>query len=86
MKRVRIADLKDHLSKHLRGVRRGATLVVCHRDTPIARIVPVETSDQVLLSRKPRGKTPLGRIPLPRPFPSKVNIVQLLLEDRDSGR
>src|SRR5437879_8662139 len=40
MSNVRIADLKAHLSEHLRSVRNGGTLTVFDRDTPVARIVP----------------------------------------------
>ena len=37
---VRIADLKNNLSRHLARVREGAELTVLDRDIPIARIVP----------------------------------------------
>jgi prevent-host-death family protein len=40
MKAVKIAELKDRLSEHLRAVERGAEVVVTDRDRPIARIVP----------------------------------------------
>jgi len=42
MKKVGIADLKERLSEHLRKVRRGQTLTVLDRETPIARIVPFD--------------------------------------------
>ena len=41
MKRVKIAELKDQLSKHLRAVEHGAEIEVTDRDRPIARLVPV---------------------------------------------
>ena len=41
MKRVNIADLKARLSEHLRYVRRGHTLTILDRDTPVATISPV---------------------------------------------
>src|SRR5438876_12166544 len=41
MKRVKIAELKDHLSAHLRSVERGGELEVTDRERPIARIVPI---------------------------------------------
>lgn len=44
MKSVRIAELKDRLSEHLRAVEGGAEVVVTDRNRPIARIVPVERS------------------------------------------
>jgi len=40
-----IADLKNNLSRHLTRVRRGGTLVVLDRNTPIARIVPYDHGD-----------------------------------------
>lgn len=42
MKTVGIADLKAHLSQHLRSVRKGRTLTVMDRDSPVARLVPIE--------------------------------------------
>lgn len=41
MRRVKIAELKDRLSEHLRAVEKGAEVVVTDRDRPIARIVPL---------------------------------------------
>jgi prevent-host-death family protein len=38
---VKIAELKDRLSEHLRAVERGAEVIVTDRSRPIARIVPV---------------------------------------------
>jgi antitoxin (DNA-binding transcriptional repressor) of toxin-antitoxin stability system len=37
---VKIADLKNNLSRHLDRVKRGAELTVLDRDTPVARIIP----------------------------------------------
>jgi antitoxin (DNA-binding transcriptional repressor) of toxin-antitoxin stability system len=34
--------LKAHLSEHLRAIRKGRTLTVLDRGTPVARLVPVE--------------------------------------------
>ena len=45
MKRVKIADLKNNLSRHLVYVREGGAVMVLDRDTPIARIVPFLPSD-----------------------------------------
>jgi len=41
MKSVKIAELKDRLSEHLRAVEQGAEVTVTDRNRPIARIVPV---------------------------------------------
>ena len=45
MNLVKIADLKNNLSRHLARVRRGGELTVYDRDTPIARIVPFVAQD-----------------------------------------
>ncbi len=42
MKTVGIADLKAHLSEHLRAIRKGRTLTVLDRNTPVALLGPVE--------------------------------------------
>lgn len=42
MIKVGIAELRAHLSRYLRNVRRDQTLTVLDRDTPIARIVPYD--------------------------------------------
>jgi prevent-host-death family protein len=41
MNGVRVADLKSRLSEYLRKVRRGRSITVLDRDTPIARIQPL---------------------------------------------
>jgi antitoxin (DNA-binding transcriptional repressor) of toxin-antitoxin stability system len=40
MKKVKIADLKNHLSRHLLYVRDGGQLLVCDREVPVAYVVP----------------------------------------------
>lgn len=40
-RRVKIADLRDHLSRFLRAVEAGEEIEVLDRERPIARIVPV---------------------------------------------
>jgi len=44
MKTVKIAELKDKLSEHLRAVENGAEVLVTDRNRPIARLVPVITA------------------------------------------
>lgn len=82
MKRVKIAELKDHLSEHLRAVEAGAEIEVTDRNRPIARIVPV-----------PASGAPVELIPPKRPFaeirdrrypPARwpVDILEVLREER----
>lgn len=82
MIRVKIAELKDRLSRYLRAVERGAEVEVTDRHRPIARIVPADPD-----------ATPPGVVPPKRPFSSLrarryrparwgVNSTDLLLEER----
>lgn len=87
MDAVRIADLKARLSEHLRAVRAGRSLIVLDRETPIARLVPYEGPRQPLTVRAPRRGAPtLARVPLPPPLRTKVDVVALLAEERQSHR
>jgi prevent-host-death family protein len=45
MRIVNISDLKARLSAHLRLVRSGEEVLVCERNRPVARIVPVRLED-----------------------------------------
>jgi prevent-host-death family protein len=81
MSSVRIADLKARLSEHLRAVRRGRTLTVLDRDTPIARIVPYDESEPLRVRRATRKPGELALPPRPdRPTDS----LAVLLQDRAS--
>lgn len=87
MDTVKIADLKARLSEHLRKVRQGRTLTVLDRDRAIARIVPYDGEHRPLTVRSPRPGAPIpARVPLPPPLRSKVNILALLAEERQSER
>lgn len=87
MKNVRIADLKSHLSEHLRHVRGGRTLTVLDRNTPIAHIVPCEDHKTLLSVQPPlTGAPKLHRVPLPPPLKLRKDIVSFLLQEREPGR
>jgi prevent-host-death family protein len=86
MKQVRIAELKSHLSEYLRSVRRGETISILDRETPVARIVPVR-GRETLVTRKPvPGALPPNRVPLPKPLKLNFDVVELLLEEREGHR
>jgi prevent-host-death family protein len=87
MDTVRIADLKARLSEHLRSVRRGRILTVLDRDKPVARIIPYDGEPRLLSIRSPRpGTPPLGRLKMPPPLRTRVDIVKLLAEERQPER
>lgn len=78
MTTVRIAELKARLSEHLRLVRKGRTLTVLDRDTPVARIVPY-AADPLEVRRATRR---LRDLALPPPAASATDSLAVLLDDR----
>jgi len=86
MKRVRIAELKSHLSEYLRAVRGGQTITVLDRETPVAQIVPVRDRASLKI-RKPHPESPrVNRVPLPKPLKTGIDVVDLLFEERQLHR
>lgn len=86
MKTVGIAELKAKLSHHLRAVRSGNSVTVLDRDRPVARIVPYQR-DAALVVRSPAPDAPaLQDVPLPPPLDIDIDIVELLLEERQVDR
>jgi prevent-host-death family protein len=86
MRNVRIAELKAHLSEHVRYVRRGNVVTIMDRDTPVARIVPIEEGGSIAI-RKPAAHAPrLRDIKLPRAVRTRRDPVDILLEDREHER
>ena len=97
MRNARISELRDKLSEYLAKVRKGETVIVYDRDTPIARIDPIatdpgETSAMALDAYRRGVATPPKirdgkRLPMPPPIPKKpLNLLEALLEERRSGR
>jgi prevent-host-death family protein len=82
MKRVKIAELKDQLSSHLRAVEQGAEVEVTDRDRPIAWIVPVTRTGGSLVVRPP-GR-PFSEVRGKRRAPARwaASSTALLLEER----
>jgi antitoxin (DNA-binding transcriptional repressor) of toxin-antitoxin stability system len=97
MKNAKISELRDGLSDYLARVRRGETVIVYDRDTPIARIEPIARSEEAgvpdwVVEAEKRGilSPPRKRRhpPLPPPVKTKkpARLVEALLEERRSGR
>jgi prevent-host-death family protein len=88
MTKVGVAKLKAELSDYLRKVRRGAEVVVYDRETPIARLVPFERSEQKggLIVRPPTIALRIQDVPLPPPLPGGDRIVQILINEREQER
>ena len=82
MKRVRIADLKNQLSRHLRAVEQGAEIEVTDRHRPIVRLVPAGTTRthiSIIAARRPFSEVRNRRYPKAR---WRSDSLRLLLEER----
>ena len=102
MKRAKISELRDHLSRYLDHVRTGGRVLVLDRDRPVAEIVPVETTrsdpgiDEGTLATLEREGIIVrgtGRIPADLPVRSSrarrtksARVLQALLDERSAGR
>lgn len=80
-----MSELKAHLSAYLSRVRRGESVVVCDRATPIARLIPYEPDAdegfEVVAASRPA--TDVKRIRGVR-VNRVIDVVRLLREDRDA--
>ena len=82
MKRVKIADLKNQLSQHLRAVERGAEIEVTDRHRPIVRLVPTRASQsgiRIIPARRALAEVRNRRYPKAR---WRTDSLSLLLEER----
>jgi prevent-host-death family protein len=86
MKQVRIAELKAKLSEFLRAVRGGESIAVLDRNTAIAQIVPIRENPGLRIRKPASGSPAPNRVPLPKPMPLKIEVLELLLEERQSHR
>ena len=87
MEAVKVAELKAKLSQYLRRVRRGHPVTVLDRDTPIARIVPyAPEAAGLVIRRPPAGSGKPSRVRLPPRLKTDVDIVALLMEERQPDR
>jgi len=86
-KLVGVAELKARLSEYLRAVKRGEGVAITDRNEPIARLVPYAERAGRLVIREPRrAYKSLGAVPLPPPAHLDVDVVDVLLEERNRDR
>lgn len=81
MKRVGIAELKDNLSRVLRGVEAGEPVEVMDRARPIARIVPVDRPPAVTIRPAMRPFASI-RDRTYSPLAPGIDVLDLLREER----
>lgn len=82
MKRVKIADLKNQLSQHLREVEQGAEIEVTDRRRPIVRLIPIRQPDtlvRIIPARRAFAEVRNRRYPKAR---WRTDSLRLLLEER----
>lgn len=83
MKRAKVAHLKAHLSQYLTEVRAGASVIVCDRNTPIARLVPFEEhADGFVVHEAQHPLQALRKVRGVRPRHA-VDVIKLLRASRD---
>ena len=82
MKTVKIAELKDHLSEHLRAVEAGGEVLVTDRRRPIARIVPVASAGPGVVLLAPTREFAEIRDRSRTPADWRISSTELLLEER----
>lgn len=86
MRQVGIAELKSRLSEYLRAVRLGETISVLDRETPVAQIVPVRQKSALGIRKPTSGTPPPNRVQLPKSLTLKMDVVELLMEERQGHR
>ena len=84
-KTVMVAELKAQLSAYLRSARAGHSVVVCDRETPVARLVPYAAAEAEQLPVR-RAIRALHSTPLPRPLGRRLDSLAALLDERHSSR
>jgi prevent-host-death family protein len=98
MKNANISEIRNHLSEYLRTVRKGETVIVYDRATPIARLEPIPATSPNEPSSYRRGLgagilTPprivddaLQKFPHPPKSRRPARLVDALAEERRAGR
>ena len=96
MQTTSITQLKNSLSAYLRDVKAGEEVLITDRGRPIARLVPVSSSDSMEehleeMERKGLLRRGTGRLPddfwdMPRMEDPEGLVLKALLQEREDGR
>jgi len=95
MKIANVSTIKNNLSHFLNYVKKGGTVRIIDRQTPIGNIVPIEagaeTSSTILDQLASQGLIERGRKNLSKSFfqmggPSSSGVLEALLKERDESR
>jgi prevent-host-death family protein len=95
MRTAKISELKAKLSAHIEYVKRGEEVLILDRNTPVARLVPIEPAEEyseqerrliakgILIPPK-RGRQKTEVLPKPQgPMISREIMDQVWREERD---
>jgi antitoxin (DNA-binding transcriptional repressor) of toxin-antitoxin stability system len=86
MKQVRIAELKAKLSEFLRAVQGGESFAVLDRNTAIAQLVPLDDRLGIKMRKRVAGSPAPNKVTLPKSAQLKIDVLEVLLEERQSHR
>ena len=86
MKQVGIAELKSRLSEFLRVVQGGESIAVLDRNRAVAHIVPIPERAGLRIRRPATDSPKPNKVSLPKTAAQKIDVVGLLLEERQSHR
>jgi len=86
MKQVRIAELKAKLSEFLRAVQGGESFAVLDRNTAIAQLVPLDDRLGIKMRKRVPGSPAPNKVTLPKSAQLKIDVLEVLLEERQSHR
>jgi antitoxin (DNA-binding transcriptional repressor) of toxin-antitoxin stability system len=86
MKQVGIAELKSKLSEFLRIVQGGESIAVLDRSRAVAHIVPILERPGLRIRKPARDAPKPNKVSLPKPIQHKIDVLELLLEERQSQR
>ena len=82
MIKVKVGELRNHLSRYLKKVRHGAEITITDRETPIGKIVPYPSElEDFQIIDPPHGYGGLSKLNFPD-LPTKIDPVEILLQDR----
>ncbi len=98
-KTAKIGELRDGLSRYIKHVRSGGTVIVYERDTPVAEIIPIRqpksraAKDEERIARlEAQGSLQRGtgsgkwfQEHAPLKIPGAASVLEALLEERESG-
>lgn len=82
MKTANVSELKAKLSAYLAEVRRGGTVVVYDRSTPIARLVPFQEEPEDLVLIEPSGPAADVKRIKPVRLKKRIDLDKILREMR----